>query len=414
MWSVIITLLVFASICLQRVGGFRVPMWLAMTVGAVLVLLLGQISWPAAWASVQWSLIGYLLGVFIIGAGLEQSQWLAILSERLLRVSKHVWVILLGVIILSAVLSAFLMNDTIAICLTPLVLFTAKQLKQSSVLWLLTLCFAITLGSCLTPFGNPQNLLIATQAPITTPMLMFYRYLFWPTMINLCVLFVWMLWLFRKTPGTFNLQSVTPASSLKSERWGSVLSLFLLVAFILWHSVSDARHWGFVPAWSYLSLCAALPVMLCSSKPKRWLVHVDWRTLVFFIAMFVLMASVWNSGLLQAALAKTHLNLHHSVVVLWLSALVSQFISNVPAVALYLPVLKSLHVDVHQYMALAAGSTLAGHFLILGAASNVIVLQQALQRKDSGFGFWDFVRVGVPLGVVNLLVYWFFLSDTLI
>ena len=153
--------------------------------------------------------------------------------------------------------------------------------------------------------------------------------------------------------------------------------------------------------------------MLCSSKPKRWLVHVDWRTLVFFIAMFVLMASVWNSGLLQAALAKTQLNLRYSVVVLWLSALVSQFISNVPAVALYLPVLKSLHVGVHQYMALAAGSTLAGHFLILGAASNIIVLQQALQRQDAGFGFWDFVRVGVPLGVVNLLVYGFFLSGVL-
>lgn len=414
MWSVVITLLVFISICLQRVGRFQVPMWLAMTTGAALVLLLGQISWSAAWASVQWSLIGYLLGVFIIGAGLEQSELLGMLSERLLGVSKHVWVTLLGVIILSTLSSAFLMNDTIAICLTPLVLLIAKQLKQSSVLWLLTLCFSITLGSCLTPFGNPQNLLITTQAPITMPMLTFYHYLFWPTMINLGVLFAWMLWLFRKTPVNCGIEIAAPVLGLKAERWGSVLSLLLLIGLILWHSVADARQWSFVPGWGYLSLFAALPVMLCSSQPKRWLVHVDWQTLVFFIAMFVLMASIWNSGFLQAVVSKTQLNLHHSAVVLWLSALVSQVISNVPAVALYLPVLKSLHVGVEQYMALAAGSTLAGHFFVLGAASNVIVLQQALKRQDAGFGFWHFLSVGVPLGVVNLLVYGFFLSNILV
>ncbi|MGZ8904036.1 MAG: anion transporter, partial [Methylobacter sp.] len=85
------------------------------------------------------------------------------------------------------------------------------------------------------------------------------------------------------------------------------------------------------------------------------------------------------------------------------SALLSQLISNVPLVALYLPMLAN--TDATSLMALAAGSTIAGNLLILGAASNVIIIQHA-EKHGATLGFFEFALVGIPLGFLNLLIYW--------
>jgi Na+/H+ antiporter NhaD/arsenite permease-like protein len=91
------------------------------------------------------------------------------------------------------------------------------------------------------------------------------------------------------------------------------------------------------------------------------------------------------------------------------SVVLSQFLSNVPLVALYLPILTQLGVSVEGMMALAAGSTIAGNLTILGAASNVIIIQNAEKRGGTAFTFLEFVRIGVPLTIINVAVYWLFL-----
>jgi Na+/H+ antiporter NhaD/arsenite permease-like protein len=95
--------------------------------------------------------------------------------------------------------------------------------------------------------------------------------------------------------------------------------------------------------------------------------------------------------------------------VLGISTVLSQLISNVPLVALYLPLLKHVAISTKELMALAAGSTIAGNLTILGAASNVIIIQNA-EKRGATITFVDFVRIGVPLTIVNLLIYWLFLS----
>lgn len=90
------------------------------------------------------------------------------------------------------------------------------------------------------------------------------------------------------------------------------------------------------------------------------------------------------------------------------SIVLSQFISNVPLVALYLPILTKLGVTSQGLMALAAGSTIAGNFSILGAASNVIIIQNAEKKFGETLTFLEFVRIGIPLTVVNTMVYWLF------
>jgi Na+/H+ antiporter NhaD/arsenite permease-like protein len=90
--------------------------------------------------------------------------------------------------------------------------------------------------------------------------------------------------------------------------------------------------------------------------------------------------------------------------------LLSQLISNVPLVMLYLPVLMHAGVSNAGLVALAAGSTIAGNLTILGAASNVIVIQNAEKKENQTLSFWEFSRVGIPLTIINVAVYWLFLS----
>lgn len=96
-------------------------------------------------------------------------------------------------------------------------------------------------------------------------------------------------------------------------------------------------------------------------------------------------------------------------LILVLSLILSQFISNVPLVALYLPLLVHHHLPGADLLALAVGSTIAGNLSILGAASNVIIVQNTEKRNAKGFGFFEFIKLGLPLTIINILIYAFFL-----
>jgi Na+/H+ antiporter NhaD/arsenite permease-like protein len=170
---------------------------------------------------------------------------------------------------------------------------------------------------------------------------------------------------------------------------------------------------AFLPvAWdlplTFVAAAAAAPLLLASRRRVELLRGLDWSTLVFFAAMFVLMRSVWDSGLFQAALDRAGPRLVEVPVVLAVSVAASQLVSNVPLVAMLLPALASAGASAQALTALAAGATIAGNLFILGAASNVIVIQNA-ERRGETLTFLEFARVGVPLTAINTLVYWLFL-----
>jgi Na+/H+ antiporter NhaD/arsenite permease-like protein len=122
------------------------------------------------------------------------------------------------------------------------------------------------------------------------------------------------------------------------------------------------------------------------------------------------MQSVWNSGFFQSIITKSHINILSTNMILTVSVLLSQLISNVPLVALYLPMLTNTGATTKGLMALAAGSTIAGNLFILGAASNVIIIQNAEKKYKETLTFWEFARIGIPLTAINILVYWLFLK----
>jgi len=125
--------------------------------------------------------------------------------------------------------------------------------------------------------------------------------------------------------------------------------------------------------------------------------------------MFVLMEAVWQTGFFQSLIKEAGVNIAATEMILCISILLSQLISNVPLVALYQPLLQHAGVGTAELMTLAAASTIAGNMFILGAASNVIIIQNAERKSKETITFFEFARVGVPLTLVNTAVYWIFL-----
>ena len=273
---------------------------------------------------------------------------------------------------------------------------------------LLSLAFSVTIGSVLSPIGNPQNLLVAIDGNVTNPFITFLRYLAIPTIINLLLTYLIIRLFYRRqlNNGTINY-SPEPITDPKLASL-SRISLFIILGMVVAKIVLVFIGLNFDFRLTYIALAGALPIVLFSPRRVHVIRKIDWFTLIFFASMFVLMESVWESGFFQSVITNLHLNLISTGMILTVSVVLSQFISNVPLVALYLPLLNNLGATTKELMALAAGSTIAGNLSILGAASNVIIIQNAEKKAGETLTFWEFVKIGVPVTIINVLVYWLF------
>lgn len=405
----LVLLVVFVLIAARKLGRFQVAIWQAMLGGALVVLLSRDITPQAALRAIDWDVMLFLFGMFVVGQALVQSGYLYQLAYGLFSRARSTDVLVLFVLFGAGLASALLMNDTLAIIGTPLVLRLAREHRIDARLMLLALAFAITTGSVMSPIGNPQNLLIALHGGIANPFLTFLQYLAVPTLLNLLLAYGILRLFFRRefhaTPLVHAPVSLADPQLAQLVRISLGLILLLIALRILLVSLGTGIEFPL----SLLALAGALPLLLFSPRRGELLRRLDWHTLAFFIGLFVLMAAVWQSGFFQHWLARAAIDISHPLAILLVPVGLSQLISNVPLVALYLPLLQHAGADLQGLMILAAASTVAGNLLILGAASNVIIIQNA-ERQGSRLGFFTFAALGIPLTLGNLLVYGWWLQ----
>jgi Na+/H+ antiporter NhaD/arsenite permease-like protein len=408
--SIIVLAIVLVLIATRRIGNIRLQIWQIMLFGAILVLVTEQISPANALTSINLDVMLFLFGMFVVGTALEESGYLSHLSYKLFKKAKSPSQLLLTVLFGMGVASAFLMNDTLAIMGTPVVLLLARQHKMPPKLMLLTLAFAVTIGSAMSPIGNPQNVLVAINGNIPNPFVTFFGFLLLPTIINLFLAFLLLRFFYGKDLHENEL--VHYEEPVKDPRLAMVskFSLILIVALVITKIMTVFLSIQIDFRLTYIALIPALPIIALSPRRFEIVRKIDWRTLIFFAAMFILMQSVWESGFFQSIIDGLNLNITSVVVILPISTLLSQLISNVPLVALYLPMLLKAGASTGELMALAAGSTIAGNLFILGAASNVIIIQNAEKKFGETITFLEFAKIGVLLTAANVLVYWLFLS----
>jgi Na+/H+ antiporter NhaD/arsenite permease-like protein len=245
---------------------------------------------------------------------------------------------------------------------------------------------------------------------MSNPFVSFLQYLFIPSILCLGIAFV-ILKIFYHSEFT-KAVSINNDSDIQEDTQLITLSkiaLAIIIVLIVAKVSTGLLIPGFELGLSLIALVASLPILLASKQRTKILQNIDWTTLIFFISMFVLMASIWQSGVFQEMLDNLNLDITSIPTIFTVGALLSQLISNVPLVALYLPILTAAESSIPQLMALAAGSTIAGNMLVLGAASNVIIIQNA-EKQGETLTFLEFAKIGIPLTILQTAVYILFLS----
>ena len=424
-YALIAFFLVYTLIAVRRIKSIVVPSWVAMLIGALLMLSLQVISIDEAYNAIKFDVILFLLGMFIVVSALEVSGVLHSITLKLLGYAKSTDRLILLILVVMGTLSAFLMNDTIALVATPIILGMAKAGIDPKPL-LITLAFAVTIGSAMTPIGNPQNFLIAVESGMRAPMLEFLRYLALPTLANYIVTYYILRLYFRRGNGksiiinnkNSNDDNITHAHAhtnkvdYRLSRISKVIAgLMLLMFFIV--SITEALGYDMHINMSHVAVIGALAVIaLANGNRIRILRNVNYGIIILFIAMFVFMHGLEKVGVISMISSTMQLNTDSILSIVSASVILSQFMSNVPFVAFYT---KVMHVngfdgsDIKEWVALAGASTLAGNLTLLGAASNLVILEAAAKSRYT-FTFLEFFKIGSIVTCANIAILLLFLT----
>ncbi len=381
----------------------RIDIWMIMAIAAVISLITMQISPSEAWNAIDFEVIVFLISMFTIGEALQESHYLEYITNILFRRVKHEDKLLLLFIIAVGILSMILTNDTIAIIGTTVCFMVAGHSKIPIKCLLLTLAFSVTSISLLSPYGSPQALIIAKEAVFQNAFIEFFIYQIIPTTISVAVLFFMMKYAYHISSSEIQPAALPKIDDIRLFKLCRI-SVIMVISLIILRSILGFFVSSLNISLMWISIIGMLPIIIGSSKRIMLIRGIDWKTIIFFISMFIFMRSVWNSEFVQEFIQNTHYDVSNTTVIYLIGLLVSQLVSNVPLVMLYIPILDHTNAQMVSYIALVAGSTLAGNLSILGAASNVIVIQQA-EKRNIVISFFEFFKIGFPLCIIQSLIY---------
>lgn len=315
-----------------------------------------------------------------------------------------------AVILTTGVLSALFVNDVVCLVMVPLVLGITRRLRLRPLPYLLAVATASNIGSVATITGNPQNMLIGSYSGISYSS--FLLHLGPVAIIGLALDWLVLRLLFPRSALAIAEPTPPPATTLQkldspAPRQRTALSKAIVVLAL----VLAGFFLGAPPAL-VAAMGAALILLIGGRDPRAIYADVNWELLVFFIGLFVIVGGAENIGLTRDLFRLARLgNLQNPGVFSVTTALLSNIVSNVPAVMLLKTVVPSFANPNHGWLLLAMASTLAGNLTLTGSVANLIVVETA--RREVHIGFRDYLRVGVPVTVLTLLCGWAWLRWTL-
>ncbi|MEH1924856.1 anion transporter [Nostoc sp.] len=384
--------LTYIGLGLGYLPGLRMNRASIALVGASLLMAFGVLDLKEAWLAIDYKTLIFLFGMMVISTNLAYAGFFQLTLDTVTHFTRSPLGLLIILTFGSGILSAFFLNDTIALILTPLVLGLTQTLSLNPIPYLLALAGATNLGSVATLSGNPQNILIGSFSGISY--LDFAKALTPVALVSLLIQIGLLWWLYPDVRSTKSCPSVTPVRYriFKPLLTKSLLITGgLLIAFLI----------GIPPAQATL-VAAGLLFITRRIKPQRVLNKVDWDLMVMFSGLFVVTAGVEKLGILNLFSGLVY----NPLSILGITALLSNLVSNVPAVLLLQHLIP--HPDTKTWLLLAAGSTLAGNLTLLGSVANLIVAE-AVAKLGYQLSFWEHLRFGLPLTVVTLILAYFWI-----
>jgi Na+/H+ antiporter NhaD/arsenite permease-like protein len=392
--AIVIFLATYAVIALGRLPGFRLDRAVAALIGASLMVASGDMTMAEAYKAIDFDTIVLLLGMMIVIANLRLSGFFALVSDWVARHAHHPLTLLAAIVLISGVFSAFLVNDTICLMLTPLVLELVVALRRNPVPYLLAIAFASNIGSAATITGNPQNIMIGSFSAI--PYGSFLAALAPVSLAGLAATLLLIAVVFRQEFWGRERLAAEPRDIRVNKplvRKSVAVTAIMVVAFFL-----------FAPPAKVAIVAGALLLLTRRLKPERIYADIDWSLLLLFAGLFIVVAGMEKTVMTPQVLAEAGwLRLDHVPVLSAVAFVLSNLVSNVPAVLVLKPFVLQLHDQRTAWLTLAMASTLAGNFTILGSVANLIVVERARQSGVE-IGFWTYFRLGAPLTAITIAI----------
>jgi len=372
--------------------GFRIDRTGAAIIGAGLVVVTGVLPLPQAVAAVDVPTLVLLFGMMIVAAYLDLSGFFGLVTAWAIGRARSPLGLLVAVIASAGVLSAFFVNDVVCLVLTPLVIQIVGSLGLRPVPYLIALATASNLGSVATITGNPQNMIVGSLSGI--PYGAFLAALGPVAVIGLGLDVLIIAWVYRR-------ELARPLPERPHPLRVTVHRAVLVKSLIVTGGMLGAFFAGYPVAPAALGAAAAL-LITRRVRPTRVYGEIDFGLLVLFCGLFIVIGAVEATGLADDAFRLARrLALDRPLVLSTAALLLSNLVSNVPAVLLFKSVIPTFAAPRAAWLVLAMASTLAGNLTLVGSVANLIVAEGA-RGEGVTLGFGEYLRVGAPLTVASI------------
>ena len=371
--------------------------------GAALLVALGALPAEEAFAAIDLATLILILSMMIITANLKISGFFDLAGRAVLRAARTPYRLLGLVMSSSALLSALFLNDTICIMMTPLVAVLCVRAKRDPVPYLVGLALAANIGSAATLIGNPQNMLIGASSGI--PFLRFLSRMAVPSILGVLVAWIVLVLSFRRefarggriAAGSATATATATATIIELDKpllYKSLIAVALMsAAFIFNVPVAAAAMGG-----------AALLLITRRIRPERVFAELDWTIIAFFGGLFVITEAVARTAafdfLVQRGMPAVGQSMARFSV---FTALLSNLVSNVPAVMLLRPLIDWFADPEKAWLVMAMSSTFAGNLTLLGSVANLIVAESS-QKYGVKLTFGAYLKAGLPVTIITILL----------
>ena len=379
--------LVFA---LGKFPGFKIDRPGAAIIGAVAMVAFRIVPAREALHFIDFSTIVLLFSMMLVVGNLHLVGFFEWSVEFVLRRLKPAH-LLPAVVFASGVFSAFFVNDIVCLVMVPFVLAITRRVKLVPLPYLLAVATGSNVGSVATITGNPQNMLIGSFSGIAYRD--FFLHLGPVALVGLFLNWAVLHWIFmRGRPAMRPAEAIPlPPVDLSHLTKPVVVVAVVIIGFV-----------AGVPPAMMAALGAAALLITRTTEPRKLYDEVDWGLLVFFVGLFLIVGGAENAGIVARMLAfARHWNLQRLDVFTFVVVVFSNLVSNVPAVMLLKSLVPGFANPHTAWLALAMASTLAGNLTITGSVANIIVVESA--KPDFHIGFWDYIRVGLPITLLTIL-----------
>jgi Na+/H+ antiporter NhaD/arsenite permease-like protein len=395
----------YALISSRRLKIFRLNRPASALLGAVAMVVCGVVKIEDAYRSVDWNTLVLLLGMMLLSSYLQLAGFFELAADWILLRARTPQRLLWMLVFASGVLSALLVNDTICLMLTPLVVVVIVRGRLPLLPYLMALATSANIGSVMTLTGNPQNMIIGSFSGI--PYARFLLDLAPAALLCLALDALLLLWGFRRVLAGARIETtaIEPAR-VNRPLLVKTLVCLALVTVAFFFDAPIRRHFGLNVAWIALA-GASVAMVLARVDTHEVLKLVDWHLLLFFAALFVVIEGLRETQLpehiyqsLRGVFGETATAQAWNLT--WFSVAGSNIFSNVPFVLVAGQWMRNFAEPELMWKVLALSTTFAGNLTILGSVANVIVVESAKPHIE--VGFWDYARLGIPITLVTTVV----------